>query len=51
MKTRRIKFPGIVRFAKQYRVTRIHCYLVLRGDRKSPRLTKLWNEFQKREGK
>lgn len=41
-----IRFPGIVEFARQAGVTRIHAYRVLTGERKSPRLTKLWRKYQ-----
>lgn len=44
--TKITRFPGIVAFARHAGVTRIHAYRVLRGERKSPRLTKLWREFQ-----
>lgn len=47
---RRVRFPGIVRFAREAGVTRIHAYRVLTGERKSPRLTRLWEEFKRKEG-
>ena len=37
-KPRRIRFPGIVRLADELRVSRIHLYYVLTGERRSPRI-------------
>jgi hypothetical protein len=42
----RCKYDGIVAFASRMRVSRIHAYLVLTGQRKSPRLLELWAKWQ-----
>jgi len=42
---RQVRFPGICEFAKSAKVTRIHAYRVLTGERRSPRLEKLWSAF------
>jgi hypothetical protein len=44
-KRRQVRFPGICEFAKSAKVTRIHAYRVLTGERRSPRLEKLWSAF------
>jgi hypothetical protein len=43
---RQIRFPGICKFAAKAKVTRIHAYRVLAGERRSPRLEKMWASFQ-----
>lgn len=46
MKTaRRIRFPGIVRHARELGCSRIHLYFLLRGDRVSPRLIKRYHSL------
>jgi len=47
-KRREIRFPGICKFAAKAKVTRIHAYRVLAGERRSPRLEKMWAAFQSR---
>ena len=44
-KRRQIRFPGICQFAAKAQVTRIHAYRVLAGERRSPRLLRLWQTF------
>lgn len=48
-RARQVRFPGICEFAEQARVTRIHAYRVLTGERRSPRLEKLWRAFRRRQ--
>ena len=40
------RFPGICAFAKSAGVDRVHAFKVLRGERTSVRLIKLWKQFQ-----
>lgn len=41
----RIRFPGIVAAARTLKVSRIHLYLVLTGQRTSHRLLKRYNKL------
>lgn len=43
----RVKFPGICEFAQQIKVSRGHAWQVLSGLRKSNRLARAWQQFQK----
>lgn len=45
-RAKRVRFPGIGAFAEKAGVNRSHAYRVLVGERKSPRLQKLWREFK-----
>lgn len=44
-------FPGIARHAETLGCNRSHLHLVLKGDRQSPRLIKLYKELLKKEGR
>lgn len=44
-------FPGIQRHAKSLGCNRTHLHLVLKGDRKSARLLKLYKELLTKEGR
>lgn len=46
---RQVRFPGICEFAESANVTRIHAYRVLTGERRSPRLEKLWSAFRRQQ--
>lgn len=48
-RARQVRFPGICQFAAQAKVTRIHAYRVLAGERRSPRLEKMWRTFRRRQ--
>ena len=48
-KRREIRFPGNCKFAAKDQVTRIHAYRVLAGERRSPRLEKMWIRFNARK--
>jgi DNA-binding phage protein len=43
----RVKYPGITRVARENGVTRTHLYLVLEGDRISPRLKRAYAQARK----
>jgi hypothetical protein len=48
---RRPRFPGIVEDARRLGVSRVHLYLVLIGDRKSPTLLARYQRLQAKKGR
>lgn len=46
-KSSRVKYPGIVAVAREQSVRREHLYMVLEGQRQSPRLVRAYRNFRK----
>lgn len=44
---RKPRFKGIVRFARKVKRSRVHVYLVLRGQRPGAAIKKAWKEFNR----